>query len=116
MELKLSSPKIWLYEIAVDFRKSINGLSEFACQHQSGHLQEDIFIFHNRACDKVKLLAWHGNGFVLLYKRLEKGRFTFCKTNHGSTLMNDRQLSWLLAGLDWQMMSHWKHLEYDDFY
>lgn len=116
MELKLSSPKVWVYNEAVDFRKSIDGLSEFACQHNDGSLHEDVFIFYNRARDKVKLLAWHGNGFVLLYKRLERGRFSFSRNQEGYTTIDEKQLSWLLAGLDWQQMTDWKTLEYNDFY
>lgn len=100
MELKLSSPNVWVYNEPVDFRLSIDGLTEFACQHLDGSLQEDVFIFYNRNRDKLKLLAWHGNGFVLLYKRLERGRFTFSRDKKGYTTIDERQLSWLLAGLD----------------
>ncbi len=116
MQLKLSSPRIWLANQAVDFRKSINGLSEVVSAQFDGDLREDVFIFYNRRHDKLKLLAWHGNGFILLYKRLEKGYFTITESNEGQMILDEKQLSWLLAGLNWDQLSHWKTLEFDDFF
>lgn len=116
MQLKLSSSKIYIYNEVVDFRKSIDGLYALIHTQFDTHLQEDIFVFFNRQCDKVKLLAWHGNGFVLLYKRLEKGRFTKAVAKTGLSKLCEKQLSWLIAGLDWESMSSWGDLEYDDFY
>jgi len=115
MELKLTSPKVWVFYEAVDFRKAIDGLSEIVHQHMEGNLHEDVFIFYNRARDKVKVLAWHGNGFVLLYKRLEQGKFTFSTNRSGYSMIDEKQLSWLLAGLDWGKMSSWKTLTFDDY-
>ena len=99
MQLKLSSPHIWLATESVDFRCSIDGLCERVCQHFKSQLRDGIFVFYNRHRDKLKILAWHGNGFALLYKRLEKGKFTLPCSGEPITL-TEKQLSWLLAGLD----------------
>lgn len=61
---------------AVDMRKSIDGLAlavqeSLPVSPRSGAL----FVFFNRARDKVKLLWWDRHGFWLAYKRLEAGRF-----------------------------------------
>ena len=114
MQIKLSSPKIWLATHAADFRKSIEGLSEIIHSNFGMNLQESIFIFYNQAKNKIKILAWHGNGFVLIYKRLERGRFTVQAPEPGLLELDEKQLSWLLAGLDWYSMSHWRELTYDN--
>lgn len=114
MQLTLTSHKIWLYPKPVDFRSSIDGLSALII-NQGLPVQSGIFVFHNTSRDKLKLLVWHVNGFILLYKRLERGKFIFCRDNDNHYSVNERQLSWLLAGLDWVQMSRFNELEFDDF-
>lgn len=118
MQLIVNQAQVWLYPRVVDFRKSIDGLGALILDRFGHSLKTDIFIFLNRHRDKVKVLAWHGNGFVLIYKRLEKGKFTWGECDDKSSLVNlsDKQLSWLLAGLNWDQMSHWKALDYGEFY
>lgn len=117
MQLKLSSREMWLATRPVDFRRSIDGLCEIIQSHfTSMNLKESIFIFFNRDRKKVKILTWHKNGFVLIYKRLEKGRFKLGKTENGLMALDEKQLSWLLAGLDWNLMSTWNELEFDNYF
>jgi transposase len=116
MQLNLSSPKIWLATKSVDFRKSIDGLCEIINTHFSVDLKEGIFVFYNRDKKKIKILTWHKNGFVLVYKRLERGCFTLRTSQEGLITLDDKQLSWLLAGLDWVSMSDWKELEFDNYF
>ena len=76
MQLALKSTKIWIANEPVDFRRSINGLTALVAEELNGAIPTDsVFIFYNRARDKLKILGWHRNGYVLLYKRLEQGRF-----------------------------------------
>ena|SRR3990167_2968460 len=116
MQLKLSSPQIWLATQAVDFRRSIDGLCEIVQSHFSMEIKESIFIFFNRDRKKVKILTWHKNGFVLIYKRLEAGCFKLCRTESGLMVLDEKQLSWLLAGLDWVSMSSWNELEFENYF
>ena len=114
MQLTISSPVIWLYPEKVDFRKSIDGLSELIHACDLGDVYKDIFVFASRRVDKLKILAWHKNGFVLLYKRLKKKRFTFkFDTN---TVLNEKQFSWLLAGLYWITMGEFDELKHESFF
>lgn len=110
--------KIFIGLSPVDMRKSINGLSAlivdvFEDEPQSRHL----FIFHNKIKDKVKIIFWDRNGFVLYYKRLEKGRFKFNKSpTEGSLEVTNEQLQWLLAGLDFQLMNEFNEIDYSKYY
>jgi transposase len=116
MQLKLSSPQIWLATQAVDFRLSIDGLSQLLQSQFNLDLKAGIFIFYNKTRKKIKILTWHQNGFVLVYKRLESGCFSIKTSEEGLMTVDERQLSWLLAGLDWVSMSAWKELEFDDYF
>ena len=96
------SVQVYLYLEPVDMRKSIDGLallveSELALSPMS----EALFVFCNRGRDKIKMLYWERNGFVLWYKRLEKHRFKWLKpTDTASLCIDGYQLNLLLDGLD----------------
>jgi transposase len=60
-----------------------------------------VFVFCNRLKDKLKLLYWDTNGFCLVYKRLEKGRFKVPIKGQNLRL-NEGELRWLLSGVDFQ--------------
>jgi transposase len=116
MQLQLYGKKIWLFKKSIDFRRSIDGLSNVIANELKYNPQENIYLFYNKAKDKIKCLSWHKNGFVLLYKRLEKGRFYFeFNKEQGVAEMSTEEIGWLLAGLEWQKMRHWHELSYDKF-
>jgi transposase len=71
-----SAVRIYLAAEPVDLRRGFDGLaaatrSLIGADPLSGH----VFVFLNRRRNRVKLLAWDRTGFVLLYKRLERGTF-----------------------------------------
>jgi len=79
---------------------------------QSGHL----FIFRNRANNKLKMVYWDRNGFMLLYKRLEKGKFKFSKqSNVDRLLIEVNQLEWLLAGQDFMSANQFPKLKFERY-
>lgn len=95
------SDKIWFYRQVVDFRKQIDGLMLIAAdQLKQDPTSGQLFVFRNRSGNKVKLLWWDRNGFVLLYKRLERGKFCFPSYGEDCWLLSKDQLGWLLSGLD----------------
>lgn len=94
---------VYLYRSAVDMRKSINGLSVLVEQEMKlSPFDPALFVFCNRTRDKIKLLYWERNGFVLWYKRLEKQRFKWLKPVTGELhlAVDGYQLNLLLDGLD----------------
>lgn len=99
-------------------RKSINGLSALVLDvFDQSPQSKDIFLFYNKARDKVKLIFWDRNGFVLYYKRLDKGKFKLRKSNDHQTIeIAESQLQWLIAGLDFQLMHEFKELNYSKYY
>jgi len=116
MQIQLRAPAILFYNTAIDFRKSIDGLVTLVHTHLNQNPAQGIYIFFNRLRDKLKILAWHGNGFVLLYKRLECGKFTIPDSaDVQSVTLDEKQLSWALAGLDWEKMRNWNQLEFDEY-
>lgn len=116
MQIKLNAPTVWFYNNAIDFRKSIDGLVTLIQMQLNQNPSQGVYIFFNRSRDKLKILAWHGNGFVLLYKRLEVGKFTIPNVRDAqSVLLDEKQLSWVLAGLDWEKMRNWNQLEFDEY-
>lgn len=116
MQVQLYGREIWLYQEAIDFRCSIDGLCSLIYRVLGRNPQAGIYIFYNRSRDKLKCLSYHKNGFVLLYKRLDKEKFKFnVKSQQKVCTLSVEQLSWLLAGLEWEKMSQWKELEYRHF-
>ena len=93
---------VYLYTGHVDMRKSIDGLAALVQDEMRlNPLQPAIFVFCNRQRDKIKLLHWERNGFVLWYKRLEKERFKWLKRSVAiSQTLSCKELNWLLDGLD----------------
>lgn len=116
MQLQLYGKKIWVYQQPVDFRRSIDGLVGIITSELKHNPQEGIYLFYNRWHDRIKCISWHRNGYLLFYKRLEQGRFSFKpSTNHKTTTIEMDELGWLLAGLEWQLMRDWRELNYDKF-
>lgn len=116
MQIQLKAPKVWVASKPVDFRKSINGLSECVVIQFSQKLEDNIYVFYNRRKDKLKLLAYHRNGAILIYKRLDKKKFHLKENSLGLYEITEQQMAWLLAGLDWIEMSHFKEVAYEDYY
>ena len=96
--------RIWLGTAPVDLRRSFDGLAEQVRQHLgndpvSGH----VFVFRNKRGDRVKLLYWDEDGFVIVYKRLEEGTFRWPSTapEQASVTLRAAELAMLLDGVDW---------------
>ena len=73
-----ASVRIFLCLEPADMRRSFDGLSGMVRSiikesPTCGHL----FVFRNRRRDRIKILWWDRDGFVIFYKCLEKGTFHF---------------------------------------
>ena len=57
-------------------------------------------MFKNRRGDRLKILAWQGDGFALYLRRLERGTFAFPAAGDSSVVVTPTQLAMILGGLD----------------
>lgn len=73
-----ASTKIFVCSHPVDMRYSFDALcglvhTHFGMNPLCGHL----FVFFSKRRDRMKILTWDVDGFLLYYKRLEQGSFTW---------------------------------------
>ena len=85
--------QVYLVTGYTDLRKSIDGLALIV----QGHLA--LFLFCGRRCDRIKGLLWEGDGFLMLYKRLDHGRFQWPRNELEARKLTPQQTRWLLEGL-----------------
>ena len=84
----------------VDMRKSIDGLSQIvAAAMGMNPLSGQVFVFIGRRRDRAKLLVWDRHGFWVLYKRLERGRFSDPARLAGNGIAMSELVAWL-EGID----------------
>jgi transposase len=96
------SGRIWVCVQAVDGRKSFDGLSAIVTAHLARDpLSGDLFVFRNRRGDRLKILAWQGDGFALYLRRLERGTFAFPTAAATVVSVTATELAMILGGIDW---------------
>lgn len=102
MKMFVEPRDVFLHRDAVDFRKSIDGLVAIVEQELGRDAYTGaLFVFCNKAKNKLKLLYWDKSGFALWYKRLEKQRFKWpSKVSKQAFVLTEQQLHWLLSGYD----------------
>lgn len=98
-----ASVRVYLAAEPVDLRRGHDGLiaivrNTWQLNPFDGHL----FVFLGRRLDRVKILVWDRNGFVLYYKRLSQGRFRTPQIPKGAQRleMDATTLAMLLDGID----------------
>jgi transposase len=67
---------IYVATSRLDLRRSFDGLAGVVRETlREDPLSGALFMFFNKAADRVKILWWDRTGYCLLYKRLERGTF-----------------------------------------
>ena len=83
-----------------DLRQGIDGLSSIVQnEFQLDPFSRSLFLFCGRRKDRIKALYWEGDGFVLLYKRLESGSFQWPRDEEHARHVTQQQFRWLMEGL-----------------
>ncbi len=83
-----------------DLRRGIDGLATIVeTQFKMDPFQKAMFLFCGRRRDRLKALYWEGDGFLLLYKRLEHGSFQWPRSKNEVQALTRQQYRWLMEGL-----------------
>jgi transposase len=97
------SVRIWLAAEATDMRRSFDRLAEYArAVIGADPLGNNLFVFRSRRGDRLKILVWDRDGYVLWYKRLEVGVFKMprVEASAGSVELRPSELAMILDGID----------------
>ena len=85
----------------IDLRKGIAGLAAVCEVHlREAPLDGTLFVFTSRDRRGLKMLVWSHGGFVLVYKRLEKGRFRWPPLQSDRGTVTLAELAALMEGID----------------
>ena len=83
-----------------DLRRGIDGLASIVQQQfELDPFTNTLFLFCGRRRDRIKALYWEGDGFVLLYKRLESGSFQWPRSETEAKALTTQQYRWLMEEL-----------------
>ncbi len=93
--------RIWVCVQPQDGRKSFDGLQAVVRDHLARDpLSGDLFVFPNRRGDRLKILAWQGDGFALYFRRLEQGTFAFPAADAAEVSITATELAMILGGIE----------------
>lgn len=93
--------KIYIATGYTDLRKGIDGLAGLIQEQFHLDVFEDtLFLFCGKRNDRIKGLYWDTNGFLLLYKRLEAGRFRWPRSTQEALQITVQQYEWLCDGME----------------
>ena len=99
---RAQASRIWLATEATDMRCGFDRLAErvravIGQDPLSGHL----FVFRSRRGDRLKILVWDRDGFLLWYKRLESGVFKLPRVEGARSVeLRASELAMVLDGID----------------
>jgi transposase len=96
------SARVFLASDPVDMRRGHDGLFAIIETWGLDPFSGDLFCFVGKRRDRVKVLVWTRGGFLLLYKRLEKGRFQLPRIDASlrTATLDATALAMLLDGID----------------
>ena len=82
-------------------RRGIDGLmSIVAHTYKLDPYSSALYLFCGRRCDRIKALLYEKDGFTLLYKRLESGKYQWPRNKEEALKINRQQFRWLMEGLE----------------
>lgn len=84
-----------------DMRKGIDGLATIIQGAFSlDPYSKSLYLFCGKNAQKLKGLLWEGDGFLLLNKQLDNGRFRWPRSTEEARHLSPQEIRWLLEGLE----------------
>ena len=103
--------RVFLATTPIDGRKSFNGLSVLVKETlQQEPTSGYLFVFINKARNRLKVLFWDGSGLVLCTKRLELGRFAAPWGPGPSQCLRPEELTLLMHGIEGTSRRRWHRI------
>ena len=94
--------KIYLALGYTDLRRGIEGLKSIIhFRYDLDPYDKDtLFLFCGRRSGRIKGLLWEGDGFLLLYKRLDIGAFNWPRSSDEALEITEEQYYALMKGFE----------------
>lgn len=94
--------KIYLATGYTDLRRGIDGLASIVKFNFNldPYQKDSLFLFCGKRTDRIKGLIWEGYGFLLLYKRLDIGGFSWPRTAEEALEITQEQYCRLMQGIE----------------
>ena len=84
-----------------DLRYGVNGLSILVVQQFKLNPFDEgtLFLFCGKKADRIKGIVWEGDGFLMVYKRVEKGKYQWPRNRNELKELSTQQYLNLVNGL-----------------
>lgn len=94
--------KVYIACGCTDMRKGIDGLARIIRFqfNLDPYDKNTLFLFCGKRTDRIRGLLWEGDGFLLLYKRIENGNFRWPRTAAEALEITPEQYRMLMQGLE----------------
>lgn len=101
--------RVLLFAEPTDMRKGHPGLYGLVVAAGEDPFSGDLFVFISNRRTHAKILTFEKGGFVLWYKRLERGRFRHPRRGEHNVELDATQLTMLLDGIDVEKVRRIEH-------
>lgn len=100
MNVSFTVAAVYVCTQPVDLRKGVDSLADFtADQFGIDPHDHSLYIFTNRAHNRLKCLLYDGTSYWMFYRKLNSGRFNWNLPGEGLISLSEQQYEWLMAEL-----------------
>ena len=94
--------KVYIATGYSDLRRGLEGLANIIRFqfHLDPYDKDTLYLFCGKRNDRIKGLLWEGDGFLLLYKRLDNGAFNWPRTQQEALEISHDQYRLLMQGFE----------------